>query len=72
MIRALCEREYLQVSKPSSALSLESDRVQRIEHSSGECVSCERVRRYLRAVPYIVLLPAWGRDDSRVLIVDSS
>ena len=39
MIRALCEREYLQ---PSSVLSLDSDRVQRIEHSSGECVSCER------------------------------
>ena len=39
MIRALCEREYLQ---PSSVLSLNSDRVQRIEHSSGERVSCER------------------------------
>ena len=39
MIRALCEREYLQ---PSSVLSLDSDRVQRIEHSSGECVSCEQ------------------------------
>ena len=35
VIRALCEREYV--------LSLDSDRVQRIEHSSGECVSCERV-----------------------------
>ena len=39
VIRALCEHEYLQ---PSSVLSLDSDRVQRIEHSSGECVSCER------------------------------
>ena len=39
VIRALCEREYLQ---PSSVLSLDSDRVQRIEHSSGECVSCKR------------------------------
>ena len=48
VIRALCEREYLQ---PSSVLSLDSDRVQRIEHSSGECVSCERVQHYLRAVP---------------------
>ena len=39
VIRALCEREYLQ---PSSVLSLDSDRVQRIKHSSGVCVSCER------------------------------
>ena len=34
VIQALCEREYLQ---PSSVLSLDSDQVQRIEHSSGEC-----------------------------------
>ena len=57
MIQALCEREYLRVSKPLSVLCLDSrsrvhDRVQRIEHSSGEHVSYTRVRRYLRAVPY--------------------
>ena len=62
MIRALCEREYFQ---PSSVLSLDSDRVQHIEHSSGECVSCERVRHYLRAVPY-TLLTRWSTSVLQV------
>ena len=57
MIRALCEREYLQ---PSSVLSLDSDRVQRIEHSSGECVSCERgdvtSELYCTFIKYIVVV----------------
>ena len=62
VIRALCEREYLQ---PSSVLSLEIDRVQRIEHSSGECVSCERVQHYLRAVTYFLKVTSTPGKNTR-------
>ena len=50
VIQALCECDCLRVSKLSSVLFLNS-RSRVIEYSGGERVNCERVRRYLRAVP---------------------